>query len=216
MPATNNQANLWPVLAFAILAMLALLPFSERSLVMIPNTVEQGLLAQQVSEEGAESILGNLLSGRGAASAGSLATGARRLIARQIARIGTPVGGNAPATGTAPDLDELLNGALADQGENAPALLAGLGDGLPGQNPSASPAGTGGQNGLNGPIGPGFGSGGATNLASPIAPVVEPATPAVPEASTWVLMIFGLLLVAAALRARSSSVRLQISQCCQA
>lgn len=187
----------WFTVFVAVTGVLSLLPYRERALLPAPSGTEQGLLAQDISANGPETIVDQAIRGTdGLVGRDGLAgRGARRLIA------GGPRGATVPGTaGLAGTPSALLpgtgggaNGAGADGAVGAPGVgpvaLAGNQGGL---NPGGSPAGPG--NPPTGPQGPAVLSGAAGELLAAV----------VPEPSTWLMFIVGMLALGQALRLSGS------------
>ena len=183
----------WFTVFVAVTGVLSLLPYRERALLPAPSATEQGLLAQDISANGPEAIVEQAIRGSvgPVARDGLAGRGARRLIA------GGPRGATVPGTaGLGGTPSALLPGAGGSGngvgGDGAagvpgagPVALAGNQGGL---NPGGSPAGPG--NPPTGPQGPAVLSGAAGELLAAV----------VPEPSTWLMFIAGMMLIGQALR----------------
>lgn len=187
--------------AFVVLVgLLSLLPYRERALLPVPSANEQGFLAREITQDGPDQLVGDAITGTsgGPSPIGSVSgSGARRLIPgliRAAAVPGTttladvigaagPAGAGIPGEGGGP----AQSGAAAGEGgtANLAAAQGGVGN---------SPAGPVGNNpALSGPQGPTVLAGTAGQLLAAV----------VPEPSTWLLFVSGLMAVGWGLRRRA-------------
>ena len=214
--AMNRQTiQPWFLMFAALMGLLSLFPYRERALLPVPSATEQGFLAREITRQGPEQIVSDAITGTSGqqtlgGGAASAAAGARRLIpalVRAAAVPGTTTLADVLGTGTAPGS---LPGATPGSDPSGQSGAAGNGTGgAPGTGgtnlaagPGANPGGgangglTGGGNGPTAPIGPAVLAGTASQLLSSV----------VPEPSTWLMFIAGLLIVGYALRRSPRSV----------
>lgn len=187
-------------LAFAAMTgLLSLLPYRERALLPVPAASEQGFLAREIATQGPEQLVGNAVTGS-SDQQGLPGGGARRLIPALVRAAAVP--------GTT-TLADVLNNPAAGTG----ALPAGAGAGAGTGTDSGGAAGTASLaagSGSGSGVGPGVGAPGANPAGNPVVgpqgPTVLAGTASqllaavVPEPSTWMLFVAGLMLVGYGLR----------------
>lgn len=189
----------WFVAFAAVTGVLSIFPYRERALLPVPSANEQGLLAQEISAQGTTDIVNDAIVGTARQLARDTigSAGARRLIPAQIR--GTDVPGASTLGNVLATTTDGLPGAAGTTTGAGPvdgnvATLAGV-TGPQGSQNAAPGQGTTGANPLSAPQGPAVLAGAASQLLAAV----------VPEPSTWMMFVVGLMAVGHALRRRSGA-----------
>ena len=188
MVRSGHSGQTWFAAFVAIAGVVSFLPYRERALLPAPSRNEQGFFAQEISQGGTSGLVNNAIAGSGSARINRdtvAGRGARRLIPALAQAAGVP--GTSTLTGGAGLALPLVSdgvGDVAGADGNIVNLAAAPGtfNTPPGQGETpGSP---------DAPQGPAVLSGVAGELLAAV----------VPEPSTWLLFIAGLMLVGRSLR----------------
>lgn len=200
MAATPPALQSWFVAFAALTGVFSFFPYRERALLPAPAANEQGLLAREISAQGTTDIVNDTIAGttRQLARDTIGSAGARRLIPAQIR--GTDVPGTTTLSNVLPSGSSTLPGIAGDAanapGQGGAVNLAGVG-GVPGA-PGSTPGQTVNNPQINGPQGPAVLAGAASELLAAV----------VPEPSTWLMFIAGMMAIGGGLRrSRRAPVR---------
>lgn len=189
---SNSRPTLqtWFAVFVVVTGVVSLLPYRERALLTAPGSLEQGLLAQEISQHGAGSLVSDL-------------------IGSSPVRLHGAVQGRGPGKQRATEPSAVMFGSARSPmalSEDAPLGFTGVPQG---GGPAFALGGDGEPDGPSKPVG-----GGQSPFQAPPVVQAAPGTTgellgsAVPEPATWVLFTAGLLALAHGLR-RASGVRVR-------
>ena len=197
MSTTRTPMQAWFLGFAALTGLLSLLPYRERALLPVPTATEQGFLAREINNQGTDQIVSNAVTGTSGdptIGGGAAAAGARRLIPALVRAAGVPgTTSLAEAIGsgaTGPAGAGLPGGDTAPGAVNGDAAVNNLAGGTGGLGGQTVTAGQNSSNQVTGPQGPTVLAGTAGELLAVV----------VPEPSTWLMFVSGLMAVGWATR----------------